>query len=87
MPYKCIAGLAAWQTVCGGSYGRNKNGWRLPALLPEPAPQPTDCLVQPFADSPADRETVAKNVYLDLIAQAQRHAARFSALYALIKSK
>ena len=44
----------------------------LPALLPEPAPQPTDCLVQPFADSPADRETVAKNVYLDLIAQAQR---------------
>ena len=44
----------------------------LPELLPEPAPQPTDCLVQPFADSPADRETVAKNVYLDLIAQAQR---------------
>ena len=44
----------------------------LPELLPEPAPRPTDCLVQPFADSPADRETVAKNVYLDLIAQAQR---------------
>ena len=32
----------------------------------------TDCLVQPFADSPVDREAVAKNVYLELINQAQR---------------
>ena len=34
-------------------------------------PVETDCLVQPFADSPIDRESVAKNVYLELIAQAQ----------------
>ena len=36
------------------------------------APVKTDCLVQPFADSPVDREAVAKNVYLELINQAQR---------------
>ena len=41
------------------------------ALLPV-APLPTDCLVQPFADSPVDRESVAKNVYLELINQAQK---------------
>ena len=40
--------------------------------LPAAAPLPTDCLVQPFADSPVDREAVAKNVYLELINQAQR---------------
>ena len=40
--------------------------------LPAAAPVPTDCLVQPFADSPVDREAVAKNVYLELINQAQR---------------
>ena len=40
--------------------------------LPASAPVPTDCLVQPFADSPVGREAVAKNVYLELINQAQR---------------
>ena len=40
--------------------------------LPLAAPVKTDCLVQPFADSPADREAVAKNVYLELINQAQK---------------
>ena len=40
--------------------------------LPAAAPVPTDCLVQPFADSPVDREAVAKNVYLELVNQAQR---------------
>ena len=40
--------------------------------LPLAAPVKTDCLVQPFADSPVDREAVAKNVYLELINQAQR---------------
>ena len=35
-------------------------------------PVETDCLVQPFADSPVDREAVAKNVYLELINQAQK---------------
>ena len=40
--------------------------------LPEVKPQETDCLVQPFADSPVDRETVAKNTYLELINQAQK---------------
>lgn len=40
--------------------------------LPAAAPVPTDCLVQPFADTPVDREAVAKNVYLELINQAQR---------------
>ena len=40
--------------------------------LPAAAPVPTDCLVQPFADSPVDREAVAKNAYLELINQAQR---------------
>ena len=44
----------------------------LPAMLPEVPPRPTDCLVQPFADSPVDRESVAKNAYLDLISQAQK---------------
>ena len=40
--------------------------------LPEPEPVATDCLVQPYADSPVDREAVAKNVCLELINQAQR---------------
>ena len=40
--------------------------------MPAAAPVPTDCLVQPFADSPVDREAVAKNVYLELINQAQQ---------------
>ncbi len=40
--------------------------------LPEVKPQETDCLVQPFADSPVDREAVAKNAYLELINQAQK---------------
>ena len=43
----------------------------LAAALPEVPPVATDCLVQPFADSPVDRESVAKNVYLELINQAQ----------------
>ena len=40
--------------------------------LPEVKPQETDCLVQPFDDSPVDREAVAKNTYLELINQAQK---------------
>lgn len=40
--------------------------------LPTAVPVETDCLVQPFADSPVDREAVAKNVYLELINQAQK---------------
>lgn len=43
----------------------------LAAALPEVPPVATDCLVQPFGDSPVDRESVAKNVYLELINQAQ----------------
>ena len=42
------------------------------ALLPQVEPVESDGLVQPFADSPVDRERVAKNVYLELINQAQR---------------
>ena len=42
------------------------------AALPAAAPVASDSLVQPFADSPVDRESVAKNVYLDLISQAQK---------------
>ena len=43
-------------------------------LLPQVAPvAPTGgTLVQPFADTPVDREAVAKNVYLELINQAQK---------------
>ena len=44
----------------------------LKAALPQVDPVETDCLVQPFADSPVDRETVAKNVYLELINQARK---------------
>ena len=33
---------------------------------------PADGLVQPFCDSPVDRNTIAKNVYLELISQARR---------------
>ncbi|WP_455500238.1 cardiolipin synthase [Gemmiger sp.] len=40
--------------------------------LPAAAPVATDCLVQPFADSPVDREAVAKNAYLELINQAEK---------------
>lgn len=40
--------------------------------LPAAVPVETDCLVQPFADSPVGREAVAKNVYLELINQAQK---------------
>ena len=39
---------------------------------PAAVPVETDCLVQPFADTPVDREAVAKNVYLELINQAQK---------------
>ena len=38
---------------------------------PFPAEEPTIGLVQPYSDSPVDDETVSKNVYLDLITQAQ----------------
>lgn len=37
-----------------------------------PEPFTGDGMVQPFSDSPVDRECVAKNVYLDLISQAQQ---------------
>lgn len=40
--------------------------------LPAAVPVETDCLVQPFADTPVDREAVAKNVYLELINQSQK---------------
>ena len=35
------------------------------------APLPADGLVQPYADSPVDRESVSQNTYLELINQAQ----------------
>ena len=38
---------------------------------PFPAEEPTIGLVQPYSDSPVDDENVSKNVYLDLITQAQ----------------
>lgn len=38
---------------------------------PFPAEEPTVGLVQPYSDSPVDDENVSKNVYLDLITQAQ----------------
>ena len=36
-----------------------------------PAPFATDGLVQPYADSPVDRESVSQNTYLELINQAR----------------
>lgn len=42
------------------------------AEQPRPAPRRTVGLVQPYSDSPVDNESVAKNVYLDLIGQATR---------------
>ena len=46
----------------------------LPAEQFRPVPQHLagDGMVQPYCDSPVDRESVAKNTYLDLIAQARR---------------
>ena len=46
----------------------------LPAetFRPEPLHLAGDGMVQPYCDSPVDRESVAKNAYLDLIAQARR---------------
>ena len=46
----------------------------LPAERFRPAPLHLagDGMVQPYCDSPVDRECVAKNTYLDLIAQAKR---------------
>lgn len=46
----------------------------LPAdrFRPAPSGPAGTCMVQPYSDSPVDRESVAKNTYLDLIAQAQR---------------
>ena len=38
-----------------------------------PAPFPTDGLVQPFSDTPLDDEPVGRNVYLELISQAERY--------------
>lgn len=37
-----------------------------------PEPFPCTGFVQPYSDSPVDRESVAKNVYLELIGQAQK---------------
>lgn len=45
----------------------------LRVLHPQPLRVPdADCLVQPFCDTPIDRENTAKNVYLELINQAKR---------------
>ena len=54
-------------------------------LLPQVAPvAPTGgTLVQPFADSPVDREVVAKNVYLEFINQA-RHSLRICTPYLIL---
>ena len=54
-------------------------------LLPQVAPvAPTGgTLVQPFADSPVDRERVAKNVYLEFINQAQ-HSLRICTPYLIL---
>ena len=54
-------------------------------LLPPVAPvAPTGgTLVQPFADSPVDREVVAKNVYLEFINQA-RHSLRICTPYLIL---
>ena len=51
--------------------------------LPAAVPVETDCLVQPFADSPVDREVVAKNVYLEFINQA-RHSLRICTPYLIL---
>ena len=39
---------------------------------------PSDGIVQPYTDSPLDDETVAENVYLDILAQAQRYVYIFT---------
>ena len=54
-------------------------------LLPQVAPvAPTGgTLVQPFADSPVDREVVAKNVYLEFINQAL-HSLRICTPYLIL---
>ena len=51
--------------------------------LPAAVPVETDCLVQPFADSPVDREVVAKNVYLEFINQAL-HSLRICTPYLIL---
>jgi len=51
--------------------------------LPAAVPVETDCLVQPFADSPVDREVVAKNVYLEFINQA-RNSLRICTPYLIL---
>ena len=38
----------------------------------------TDGIVQPYADSPLDEERLAENVYLDILAQAQRYVYIFT---------
>ena len=54
-------------------------------LLPQVAPvaHTGGTLVQPFADSPVDREVVAKNVYLEFINQAQ-HSLRICTPYLIL---
>ena len=44
-------------------------------FMPGPAPQnaPSDGLVQPYADSPVDRENVGEHVYLQIISRARRY--------------
>lgn len=39
---------------------------------------PTDGVVQPYTDSPLDEEPLAENVYLDILAQAERYVYIFT---------
>ncbi len=74
-----LEGAAAWSfaTMFLEFWAANRPGDAAEDLrrFQPPAPRPGaagGCLVQPFCDSPVDRENVAKNVYLELINQAQR---------------
>ncbi len=48
-----------------------------------PAPFPSDGFVQPYGNSPFERETLAQEVYLDLLAQAQRYVYIFTPYLAI----
>jgi cardiolipin synthase len=56
---------------------------RFRPALHHPEPFPGDGFVQPYSDSPVDREALARNVYLDLINQSE-HTLDISTPYLIL---
>lgn len=80
-----LRGDAAWSfTVMFLQFWEaNRPGGGLEQFRPAPGGVPCGGLVQPYCDSPVDHETVAENLYLDLVAQA-RHRLWITTPYLIL---